>query len=59
VVTGISLVAVVVVARRFPDRPAVRRVLGLALVAVAVAKGTTPGGNRARVALRAGGAVAI
>lgn len=59
VVTGISLIATVVMTRRFPDRPMVRRAPALALVAIAIAKGTAPGGNRARAALRAGGATAI
>jgi hypothetical protein len=54
VVTGISVIAVVVVARRFPNRPVVRRIPALVLVAIAVAKGTAPGGGRARAALRAG-----
>jgi hypothetical protein len=56
VATGASLMAMVVMTRRFPDRPVLRRAPALALVAISIAKGTAPGGARARAALRAGGA---
>jgi hypothetical protein len=50
-VTGASVAATLVLSRRFPDRRVVRRLPAVALVVVAVAKGTAPGGPRARAAL--------
>ncbi len=51
--TGVVVLATVVLARRFPGRSLVRRIPSVALVAVAVAKGTAPGGHRAWAALHA------
>ena len=53
VVTGTLLLLSFALVRRFPNRPLVRHLPALALVAIAIAKGTAPGGPRARSALRA------
>jgi len=47
VVTGAALGAGVWLARRFPDRPVLSRLPGIALVAASILKGTAPGGPKA------------
>ncbi len=52
VVTGVALLLSFVLGRRFPNRPLARHLPALALAAIAIAKGTAPGGPRARSGLR-------
>jgi hypothetical protein len=52
-VMAVLVLVGLVLRRRLPDRPLLRRIPSLVLVAVAVAKGTAPGGHRAWAALRA------
>ncbi|HVB93106.1 MAG TPA: hypothetical protein VND67_02220, partial [Acidimicrobiales bacterium] len=48
VVTGVAIGLGIWAARKLPDRPWIRRVPGLVLLAIALIKGTAPGGPRAR-----------
>ena len=52
-VTATAVALTFVAARTWPAHPLARRLPMVALVAVAVAKGTAPGGRRARSALLA------
>ena len=52
-VSGAAIASTFVAVRTWPTHPLARRLPMVALVAVAVAKGTAPGGRRARSALLA------